>query len=150
MLSSYLPVKETLHDFLQHLNGIHGSIKFTMELEQNGTLSLLDVLVKKKIRMVHWATRHIRKPNTWTWIYMWIHTKSSSTKKAVLSTLIHCARTIWESLLGEIQHLQQTFKNNGYSSRDSQYALHARNKPQTTSEKPMGVALLPYQNFTSK
>jgi hypothetical protein len=47
VLSSYLPVKETLHDFLQHLNGIHTSIKFTTELEQNGTLPISDVQVKK-------------------------------------------------------------------------------------------------------
>jgi hypothetical protein len=49
----------------------------------------------------------------------------------------------------EIQHLQQIFKSNGYSSWDSQYALHSRNMPQITSENPMGVALLLYQNFTS-
>jgi hypothetical protein len=81
---------------------------------------------------------------------MWIHTASSGTKRAVFSTLIHRVQTILGSLQDEIQHLQQTFKNNGYSSQDSQYALHARNKPPTTSEKPMGVALLLYQDFTSK
>jgi hypothetical protein len=41
--------QETFQDFLQHLNGIHGKFKFTKELEQNGTLPLLDVLVKKKM-----------------------------------------------------------------------------------------------------
>jgi hypothetical protein len=33
------------------------------------------------------------------------------------------------------------------SRRDIEYALHARNKPSRTSEKPVG--LLPYQHFTS-
>jgi len=56
----------------------------------------------------------------------------------------------WDSLQDEIQHLQQTFQNKEYISWDSQYALHNRKKPRTTSEKPMGVALLSYQNFTSK
>jgi hypothetical protein len=82
---------------------------------------------------------------------MWIHTASSITKGAVLSILIHHTRTIRDEdgLQDEIQHLQQTFNNTGYSSKDIQYALRARNKPQTTSEKPMGFALLLYQHFTS-
>jgi len=41
--------QETLKDFLQHLNDIHGNIKFTKEIEQNRTLPFLDVLVKKKM-----------------------------------------------------------------------------------------------------
>jgi hypothetical protein len=41
--------QETLQDSLQHLNGIHRNIKFTKELEQNGTLPFLDVLAKKKM-----------------------------------------------------------------------------------------------------
>lgn len=38
--------KETLQNSLHHLNGIHGNIKFTMEIEQNETLTFIDVLVK--------------------------------------------------------------------------------------------------------
>jgi hypothetical protein len=41
--------QETIQDLLQYLNGIHGNIMFTKELEQNGTLPFLDVLVKKKM-----------------------------------------------------------------------------------------------------
>jgi len=36
-----------------------------------------------------------------------------------------------------------------YSRRNIHYALCTRNKPSRTSEKPMGVALLPYQHFKS-
>jgi hypothetical protein len=54
--------QETLPDFLQHLNGIYGNIQFTKELEQNGTLPFLDVLVKKKW-MAHWTTWYISSFN---------------------------------------------------------------------------------------
>jgi hypothetical protein len=82
--------------------------------------------------MAHWATRHIRKPNTWTWTYLWVHTATSGTNRAFLSTLIHCVWTIWDSLQCEIQHLQPTLKDNGYSSRDSMFYM-----PGTSPGQPL-------------
>jgi hypothetical protein len=40
--------KTELRGFLQHLNNIHPNIKFTMEVEQNGCLPFLDVLVGRR------------------------------------------------------------------------------------------------------
>ena len=40
--------RKKLADFLDHLNPLRPSIKFTMELEENGQLSFLDVPVKKR------------------------------------------------------------------------------------------------------
>ena len=40
--------RESLQIFLDHLNGIHSNIKFTMETENNNALPFLDVLIKKK------------------------------------------------------------------------------------------------------
>jgi hypothetical protein len=40
--------KDTLQEFLCHLNNIHSNISFTMGLEESGTLPFLDVLVKKR------------------------------------------------------------------------------------------------------
>ena len=38
--------KEKLKKFLEHLNSLSNSIKFTMEMEENGCLSFLDILIK--------------------------------------------------------------------------------------------------------
>ena len=40
--------KDSLDSFLDHLNGIRESIKFTMEIESSQTIAFLDVLVKRK------------------------------------------------------------------------------------------------------
>jgi hypothetical protein len=42
-------VREWLHEFLRHLQGILQNIRFTMEMEKNGTLPLMDVLVTRKV-----------------------------------------------------------------------------------------------------
>ena len=39
--------QEKLTDFLNHLNGIHHNIKFTMEIEEVGNLPLLDIDIYK-------------------------------------------------------------------------------------------------------
>jgi hypothetical protein len=40
--------KDELEKFFQHLNDISKDIKFTMELEENGIIPFLDVLIKRK------------------------------------------------------------------------------------------------------
>ena len=40
--------KDELDKFFQHLNDISKDIKFTMELEENGTIPFLDILIKRK------------------------------------------------------------------------------------------------------
>jgi len=62
--------QETLQDFLPRLNGIHRNIKFTKELEQNGTLPFLDVLVKKKMNGTLGHTVY-KKTTKQTYIYVW-------------------------------------------------------------------------------
>ena len=40
--------KENLTDFLEHLNGVHKNIQFTMEIEEDGHLPFLDIDIYKK------------------------------------------------------------------------------------------------------
>jgi len=40
--------KEKLDIFLNHLNSQSDSLQFTMEMEENGSLPFLDILVKRK------------------------------------------------------------------------------------------------------
>lgn len=48
-------MKETrrVRDVLQHLNNIQPHIEFTMELEKDGALPFLDVLIKKFFKLYH-------------------------------------------------------------------------------------------------
>ena len=41
--------RQKLDNFLRHLNNIHSCIKFTMEVEENGQLPFLDVLVYRTV-----------------------------------------------------------------------------------------------------
>ena len=39
---------EKLHEFLSHINGLSQHIKFTIEIEKDGKLPFLDVILTKK------------------------------------------------------------------------------------------------------
>jgi hypothetical protein len=146
----WLHGREALQEFLCHLNNIHNNIRFTMELEESGTLPFLDVVVKKRTdgKLSHTA---FRKP-THTDLYLHVDSEHHlAQKKGVLSTLFHSACTICDddNLQKQILHLRETFKKNGYSSQDIQQALHPKTKPKTESEKLVGVALIQYEHSTS-
>jgi hypothetical protein len=49
----------------------------------------------------------------------------------------------------ELQHLKRTFRKNGYSDHDINYALYTKNKQQKKTEEPTGIVMLPYQHATS-
>ena len=79
-----------LQIFLQHLNSLHPSIKFMMELEKDKKLLFLDVLVKKS----DGSRGHLvsRKP-THTDLYLHAESEHHSAQiRAILSTLVHHAR----------------------------------------------------------
>lgn len=56
--------KETLRDFLEHLNNQTESIKFTMEIEEDKKLPFLDVLLTKKM-MKLWNIKCTGRKHTW-------------------------------------------------------------------------------------
>jgi hypothetical protein len=79
--------RDELQRFLKHLNSIHQNIAFTMEVEQQGTLPFLDVLVK---RGPNGSLGHsvYRKPMHTD---LYLHAKSEhhpAQKRAMLSTLV--------------------------------------------------------------
>jgi hypothetical protein len=103
--------KDDLQDFLQHLNNIHKSIEFTMEIEQDRTLPFLDVLVSRRVDGTLGHT--VYRKSTHTDLYL--HAKSEhhpAQKGVVLITLIRRAKTLCDpdSLGKEIQHLRYTFQ----------------------------------------
>ena len=52
--------RQQLDEFLEHINGLHERILFTMEVEENNKISFLDVLVERKDFSI--ATSVYRKP----------------------------------------------------------------------------------------
>jgi hypothetical protein len=82
-----------LVEFLDHLNGLHENIKFTMETEKKGYQPFLDIDIYRKPddSLGH---RVYRKP---THTNLYLHANSHhhpSNKQAVLSTLVHRARAL--------------------------------------------------------
>ena len=103
-------------DFLNHLNGIHSSIQFTMEIEDEGHLPFLDIDTYRKMdgslgHKVYWKPTHTN---------LYLHQKSHhhpANKHSVLSSLVHRAKALCdqESLVSEITFLTKVFQQNGYS-----------------------------------
>jgi hypothetical protein len=105
--------KETLEEFLELLNAGHSSISLTMELEEDGMLPFLDVLVSRERgrRLGH----PVYRKNTHT--DRCLNAKSHhhpSQKMAVVNTLVSRAIAICEPgiLKKEKKHLVRTLETN--------------------------------------
>lgn len=137
---------ERLKDFLSLLNSIHSNIKFTMEIEKDGCLPFLDILICRKAdgSLAH---KVYRKP-THTDLYLNASSHHHpAQKRGILKTLVHRARSISDadSLTTEIQHLRNTFRQNGYSHKDIAWALRKTDRqPPTLSETRPKLAFIPY------
>jgi hypothetical protein len=141
---------DSLHEFLNHLNSLHPRIKFTMELESNGKLPFLDVLVTKK-ESGSLGHSVYRKP---THTDRYLNATSNhhpSQKRALIKTLAHRARTICdpESLDGELGHLSGALESNGYTERQIRSVINPRVRPEASEERESSTdsqpkAYLPY------
>ena len=108
--------QDKLMDFLNHLNGLHKKIKFTMEIEKDGHLPFLDIHI---YRRTDGSLGHkvYRKP-THTNLYLQQNSHHHpANKNSVLTSLIHRAKTLCDqdSLPQELEFLTTVFKMNGYS-----------------------------------
>jgi hypothetical protein len=136
---------DRLKDFLDHLNGIHQNIQFTMGMERDGRVPFLDIDIYRRPNgsLGH---RVYRKP---THTNLYLNSSSHhhpSNKHAVLSTLVHRARALCdqESLHGELVFLGDIFRQNGYIDRQIRRALNPPLRVGQSDEKPDSVAFLPY------
>ncbi|XP_018578567.1 uncharacterized protein LOC108916756 [Anoplophora glabripennis] len=127
--------RNTVADFLDHINGIHPDIQFTMEVEKNAVLPFLDVLVERK---PDGTLRHrvYRKP-TQTDIYLNAESHHHpAQKQGIINTLIHRARIIGEPghLAEELEHLRTALRGNGYTARNIERAIRRRHTPMVKQE----------------
>lgn len=148
--------KETLQEFLQHLNGINSNIQFTMEVEKNGQLPFLDILISKKTDGTLGHAVYRKKTHTDLYLYGTSHHHPSQ-RRGVLNTLFHRAFAISDcnNLPEELDHLKRIFLQNGYKNNEIRLALKrtASPRPAMEDEKPPDgsrrVACIPYMGATS-
>ncbi|GJQ65329.1 hypothetical protein Trydic_g7445 [Trypoxylus dichotomus] len=141
---------DALGEFLQHLNSIHPRIQFTMELEKDGQLPFLGVLVNRN-RDGALGHRVYRKP---THTDRYLHYNSNhhpKQKRAVIKMLVDRAARICEHqhIEQELQHLNQALQANGYENPQVKRAMRPSNSKRTADEHQPSrdwqtTAYLPY------
>ena len=149
--------KERVQDLLIHLNGIEESIQFTCEMESNGCLPFLDVLMSRQpdgsIRT------SVYRKGTHTDRYLDYNSHHPlSHKKSVASTLKNRAHThssTTSSLNKEVKHVGSVLRMNGYPSRltkDLGKASGRSQDPPTADQTPQWKAstVIPYVRGVSE
>jgi hypothetical protein len=139
--------KDNLTEFLEHLNGLHKNIQFTMEIE-DGHIKFLDIDIYRKSdgSLGH---KVYRKP---THTNLYLHQLShhhSANKHFVLSSLTHRARALCdqESLAHELEFLTTVLKNNKYNSQ-IQRAMKPATRTSESKDQPTSTAYIPFTNNT--
>jgi hypothetical protein len=141
--------KTSLTNFLEHLNGLHKNIQFTMEIEENGHPPFLDIDIYRK-RDGSLGHKVYRKP---THTNLYLHKLSHhhpANKHSVLSSLIHRVRALCgqDSLSQELDFLTTIFKQNGYNDHQIQQTMKPARQTSEPEKKPTSTAYLPYINNT--
>ncbi|XP_018311528.1 uncharacterized protein [Mycetomoellerius zeteki] len=142
-----------LRKFLIFLNKQHPNIHFTMDIEENGKLPFLDVLVSKKAdgTLGHQV---YRKP---THTDRYLHAESHhhpAQKQSAINSLVHRAFTISdkEHLQTELNHLKLTLQKNGHDKKDITKVInkHANKTtvPDTQPDERI-LAFLPFVKGTT-
>jgi hypothetical protein len=150
--------KEELQNFFQHLNNISEEIKFTMELEENGSIPFLDILINRKSdgNLGHVVYR--KKTHTENYLHANSHHHPNQ-KLGVLKTLATRAIRISDEthLEQEKYHLSNVFKNIGYKHKDITNTINkalektSKNPNSLENQNPNRNAYLPYiQGVTDK
>ena len=102
-------------NFFKYLSSWHKNLKFTMEEEENGELSFLDVLVTKKD--ANFDYKVYRKLNFSGLATSFFSNTSEKFRKRAMYSLIHRAFGLsrsYESFHNEIQFLTKYFEQNGH------------------------------------
>ena len=141
--------KDNLTTFLEHLNGLHKNIQFTIEIEEDGHLPFLDIDIYRK-RDSSLGHKVYRKPiHTNLYLHQLSHHHPAN-KHPVLSSLIHRARALrdQESLAHELEFLTTVLKNNGYNNSQIQRAMKPAARTSEPKDQPTSTAYIPYTNNT--
>ena len=142
--TSCIVKKGEVDKFLQHLNGIRPSIKFTVEVEEGGKLPFLDTLLKRKDDGSLDITVY-RKPTHNFQSHHPVHVK-----RGLVRCLYDRAKNIvcsQDGLRKEQQHLAAVLGNNGYPAgfigRSSKPTTRVVDNGEAARE-PVATAVIPY------
>ena len=130
--------------FLEHINNIRPSIQFTMDLQSEGTLPLLDTLLTRTEQGNIDISVH-RKPTQTNRYIQYTSHHPPHVKSGVASCLFHRAQTIatGSNIKKEEEHLSMVLSNNSYPNHVIQAAAKPKKKkPQ--EEQPQHTIYLPY------
>ncbi|XP_018349960.1 PREDICTED: uncharacterized protein LOC108753114 [Trachymyrmex septentrionalis] len=105
--------------FLIFLNNQHPNIHFTIDIEENGKLPFLDVLVSKKADGTLGYQVYRKPTHTDRYLYAESHHHPSQ-KQSAINSLVHRAFTISdkEHLQTELNHLKLALQKNGHDKKD--------------------------------
>jgi hypothetical protein len=113
-----------------------------MDIDKNSSLPFRDVLVNR--RPDGTLGRTVNRKPTHTVLYLdAISEHHPAPKRAVLSTLINRARTIFDSgSLEYVEHPKKTFRKNCCSKMETKRAFHPKNKHKTPETKSTIIAII--------
>jgi hypothetical protein len=100
---------EKLERFLNHLNGLHKNIQFTMEIKRDSHLSFLDINIHRRLEVFPGHKVYQNPTHTNLYLNPGSHHHSSNIQ-AILSMLVHTARNLCdkESLHDGLKFLTTT------------------------------------------
>ncbi|XP_018401736.1 PREDICTED: uncharacterized protein LOC108778909 [Cyphomyrmex costatus] len=148
--------KEELDKFLNFLNNQHANIRFTMEIEENGKLPFLNVLVTKKTDNTL-GHQVYRKP---THTDRYLHAESHhhpAQKQSAIHSLVYRAFSISdkEHLKTELNYLKETLQRNGYNKEDVNRTINKhrsgtkKSDTEQTQKEKRRLSFLPYIKGTT-
>ena len=137
-------VTEHVDQFLNYLNNLRPTIKFTMEQEKEGSLPFLDTLLTRGKQGNINISVYRKTTHTDRYLQYSSH-HPGYVKRGMASCLFHRARTVavGDNIQKEEHHLNMVLRTNGYPTHVIQAA--SRLKKKTTPEKQTKCTIyLPY------
>lgn len=155
--------REALSKILEEINSIHKDIKFTHEVEKDGKLAFLDLLViRESSSSSSFEYEVYRKPTSTQRVIPYCSNHSFQQKMAAFHHMIHRMQTLPLSETGKVKELQYIFETarlNGYKGTTIQAIIDKKARilqrrmftTLITASEPLKRVSVPFdQNITSK
>jgi hypothetical protein len=140
---------DELQNFPTHLNNLRSSIQFTMEIESEGAIPFLDVLVTRKGTAL--TTKVYKKP---THTGRYLNFNSKHPQRGIIRSLHYRASTMCQErqvLLVEANNLRRDLQLNGYPQGFINSVLKSKGSSrQKKEDKPLGSVCIPHVKGVSE
>ena len=121
--------RKNVSSFLERINSVERTIKFTIEEEKDGCIPFLDVLVQKNVTG-SFSTTIYQKPTNTNRYLQFNSSHPLSQKRGVVKSLIHRAQTIpstRDEKEIQMKNVMDTLQSNGYPQRFLQQSIRHSN-----------------------